>query len=81
MKILGLMLVLLGMLVVVDGGISYDRQRTALAAGPIQATVSQRGSVTWTPIVGAITLVGGALLLAIPRRRLARVLPGAKPRS
>jgi hypothetical protein len=81
MKFLGLMFVLLGLLVWVDGGIPYNRERTIHVPVPFGPTLTQRENVPWAPIGGAIVLIGGAMLLVAPRRRLARVLPDAPPRS
>jgi len=71
MKIMGLILVVLGVLALVYGGISYNRQRTVLAVGPFTATATEQKNVPFSPIVGGIVLLGGVLLLLVPRKRLA----------
>lgn len=71
MKILGFMLVVVGFLALVYGGISYSRQRTVLDVGPFKATATEQKNVPFSPIVGGIVLLGGILLLVVPRKSAA----------
>ena len=71
MKILGFALVVLGILALVYGGVSYSRQRTILDVGPFKATATEQKNVPLSPIVGGIALLGGIILLVVPRKRLA----------
>jgi hypothetical protein len=71
MKIIGFVLLVLGVLALLYGGISYNRERTVLDVGPFKATATEQKNVPLSPIVGGIALLGGILLLAIPRKRLA----------
>ena len=71
MKILGFVLVILGILALVYGGISYSRQRTVLDVGPFKATATEQRNIPLSPIVGGIALLSGIVLLVVPRRRLA----------
>ena len=71
MKIFGFVLVVLGALALAYGGISYNRQRTVLDVGPFKATATEQKNVPFSPIVGGILLLGGVLLLVVPRKRLA----------
>ena len=71
MKIVGFVLVVVGVLALVYGGISYNRQRTILDVGPFKATATEQKNIPLSPIVGGIALLGGILLLVVPRKRLA----------
>jgi hypothetical protein len=71
MKILGLALVILGILALVYGGLSYSRQRTVVDLGAFKATATEQKNVPLSPIVGGIALLGGIVLLFAPRKRLA----------
>lgn len=71
MKIIGFVLLVLGVLALLYGGISYNRERTVLDVGPFKATATEQKNVPLSPIVGGIALLSSILLLAIPRRRLA----------
>ncbi len=68
MKILGFALVILGVLALVYGGISYNRQRTVLDVGPFKATATEQKNVPLSPISGGIALLGGIILLVVPRK-------------
>lgn len=69
MKILGFVLVAFGVLALVYGGISYNRDKTILDVGPFKATATEQKNVPLSPIVGGIALLGGVLLLVVPRKR------------
>ena len=71
MKIFGFILVVLGLLALVYGGISYNRQRTVLDVGPFKAVATEQRNIPLSPIVGGIALLGGIILLVAPRKRLA----------
>jgi hypothetical protein len=71
MKAIGFVLVVLGVLSLVYGGISYNRERTVLDVGPFKATATEQKNIPLSPIVGAIALLGGIALLVVPRKRLA----------
>ena len=71
MKVIGFVLVVLGVLALVYGGISYNRERTVLDVGPFKATATEQKNIPLSPIVGGIALLGGVLLLVVPRKRSA----------
>ena len=71
MKVLGFALAILGILALVYGGISYDRQKTVVDVGPFKATATEQKNIPLSPIVGGIALLGGIVLLVVPRKRLA----------
>jgi len=70
MRIAGIILIILGIIGLVYGGITYTRRRDTVSIGPITATVNQRETVPIPPIAGAIALVAGiGLVVASGRRR------------
>ena len=69
MKIAGFVLVVLGLLVLVYGGISYNRQRTVIDVGAFKATATEQKNIPLSPIVGGIALLGGVILLVVPKKR------------
>ena len=70
MKIFGLALLLFGIIALVYGGIGYNRRTTILDVGGIKATATEHKSIPVAPIVGGVALIGGIMLLGLPRRRL-----------
>jgi hypothetical protein len=71
MKGFGLVLVVLGILALVYGGISYSREKTVFDVGSIRATATEQHNIPLSPIAGTIAIVGGLVLLVVPRRRTA----------
>ena len=70
-RIAGLILIVIGIVALAAGGIFWTDRDTVLDAGPLQVTTEEREGVRLPPIVGGIALVGGVLLLVVPRRRRA----------
>ena len=60
-----------GVLALVYGGISYNRQKTVLDVGPFKATATEQKNIPLSPIVGGIAVIAGIALLVAPRKRLA----------
>lgn len=71
MKALGFVLVILGILALVYGGVTYNRERTVVDLGPIKATATEQRNIPFSPIVGGIAIVGGLVMLMSQRRRSA----------
>lgn len=69
MRILGLVLVVLGVLGLAYGGITYTRRREAINLGPISATVKERERVPISPLLSGVVLAAGVGLLVASRRR------------
>jgi uncharacterized membrane protein HdeD (DUF308 family) len=70
MKIVGVILIILGVIALVYGGISYTREETVLDIGPLEAKTRTRETIPLPPVLGALALVGGiALMIADSRRR------------
>jgi hypothetical protein len=63
MKALGAVLVVLGLLGLVYGGISWTRKDKVVDVGPIEITADKTESVALPPIAGGLMLIGGIALL------------------
>ena len=63
MKALGIVLIVIGLVGVIYGGISWTTRDTIVDAGPIEITQNETESIPLPPIAGAICLVAGTLLL------------------
>ena len=67
--VIGAILIVIGLIGLVWGGISYTREETVLDVGPIEATAETRETIPVGPVVGGIALVGGIVLVATGRKR------------
>ncbi len=53
----------LGLIAILYGGISWTRRDTVVDAGPIQITADKKESIPISPIAGGLMLVAGVALL------------------
>lgn len=67
-KTIGLILIVLGLVGLAWGGYNYTTRQKVLDVGPIHATREKTHSVPLPPIVGALALIGGVVLLIVPGR-------------
>lgn len=68
-RIVGAVLIVIGMVALLWGGISWTEEETILDIGPIQATAEERETIPLPPVLGGIALAAGAVLLLLPSRR------------
>ena len=66
--LLGFALLVLGIISMAYQGITYTTHKKVLDLGPIQATKEEHKSIPLPPIVGAIAIAGGIILLVGGRR-------------
>jgi len=64
MRILGAILVVVGVLALVYGGIRYTKQEKVIDVGPIEATVEHKKTIPLPPLAGAAALVAGIILIS-----------------
>lgn len=68
-RIVGVILVIIGLVGLLWGGVFWTRERTLVDVGPIEAKAQEREGVPISPIIGGVILVAGVVLLVIPTRR------------
>jgi hypothetical protein len=68
MKPLGLILIVLGIVALMYQGFTYTTHKKVLDVGPIQATKEEHHSVPLPPVLGAIALIGGVVILVSDRK-------------
>ena len=64
MRVLGAILVIVGVLALVYGGIRYTKQEKVVDVGPIEATVEHKKTIPLPPLAGAAALVAGIILIS-----------------
>lgn len=71
MKLIGAVLIMLGVLALAFGGIRYTKREKVLDIGPLQATTEKHEMIPLSPIVGIAAVAGGiALVVAGSRTRV-----------
>ena len=63
MKAMGALLLVLGVVALVYGGVSWTRKDTVIDAGPVEVTADKRESLAVPPLVGLVLVVGGLVLV------------------
>ena len=67
-KSLGIVLAIIGIIMIVYTGFNYVTTEKVVDLGPIQINAEKNHPVQWSPIVGAVMLVGGVILLVIDKK-------------
>jgi len=67
--ILGVVLVILGIVGLVAGGVTYTKEKDTADLGPVDITVKQKEHVHIPPALAVAALVGGIVLIAAGARR------------
>jgi uncharacterized membrane protein len=69
MKLLGIILIILGILALVYQGIRYTTQEKLVDIGSLHVTTTEKKNIPLPPIVGGIALVAGIALVFAERKR------------
>jgi hypothetical protein len=69
MKIAAIVLIVIGVIALAYGGISYTREKKVLDIGPLEATTKERKTIPLPPVVGIAASAGGVVVLLVSRRR------------
>ncbi len=66
--LVGLILIVLGVVGLVYGGITYTKNRSTVELGPIEMTAEEKETIPLPPIVGGILLIAGVAIVIGTRR-------------
>ena len=69
MRILGYVLIALGVVSLAIGGITYTKREKVLDIGPIQATADRQKTIPLPPLLGGLALVGGIVLVVAASKK------------
>jgi uncharacterized membrane protein len=68
MKVLGILLLVLGLVALMYSGITYTKREKVVDLGPIQINKESTKRIPLPPIIGGLALVGGIVLVMSSRR-------------
>ena len=63
MRIVGFVLIAIGVISLAVGGITYTKREKVLDIGPIQATADRQKTIPLPPLLGGLALAGGIVLV------------------
>ena len=69
--LIGIVLVVLGIFALAYGGFSYNREKTIVDLGPIEAKTETRERVPVPPVLGGLALASGLVLVVMGARQRA----------
>jgi uncharacterized membrane protein YidH (DUF202 family) len=69
MKILGIVLIVLGIVAFAYGGISFTKKEKIVDIGPIEATKKETHTIPLPPVLGGLLVVGGIVVLVASGRK------------
>lgn len=69
MKLIGVILIVIGIVGFIYGGVSWTRDETVFEAGPIEVEAERRETIPITPIASGVALVTGLILVVAGGRR------------
>jgi hypothetical protein len=69
MKIAGIVLIVVGLISLAYGGITYTSREKVLDIGPIEATAERNRTVPLPPLLGGAALVAGVGLLVLGSKK------------
>jgi uncharacterized membrane protein HdeD (DUF308 family) len=71
MKMLGIVLIVLGVLALAYQGFTYTTRETVIDIGPIKATADRERTFPLPPVIGIAAIAGGVVLLIAGGRKRA----------
>jgi len=71
MKVLGIILLVLGILMTIFTGINLTTQEEVVDLGIVEVNKTEKHPIYWSPITGGIMAVAGAIVLVAAGRKKA----------
>jgi uncharacterized membrane protein YidH (DUF202 family) len=69
MKVLGIVLIVVGLVALAFGGISWTKREKVLDIGPIQAETQKHEYLPLSPVFGVLAVAGGIALVVVGGKR------------
>jgi len=69
MKILGIVLIVLGILMFVFGNVTFTHKEKVVDAGPLEINKKEKHTVAWPNYAGGVAIAAGVIVLLSSRRK------------
>jgi uncharacterized membrane protein HdeD (DUF308 family) len=69
MKLVGIILIVLGVLALAYQGIRYTTQEKLIDIGPLKVTAPERHTIPLPPILGGAAIIAGIALILVERKK------------
>ena len=69
MKLVGIILVVLGVLALAYQGIRYTTQEKVIDIGPLKVTAAERHTIPLPPILGGVAVAAGIAVILADRKK------------
>ena len=69
LRIIGILLIVLGLVALAYQGITYTKSEKVLEVGPITATKETKKTIPLPPVLGGVALLGGVVLVVASSSR------------
>jgi hypothetical protein len=68
-KNIGIVLIIIGMLMMIYTGFNLVTTKNVVDMGPLQINKEENHPVQWSPIIGAMLLIGGIVIIATNKKK------------
>jgi len=69
MKILGTILIVIGIAMFFYSGFSFNTEKNIIDAGPIQVNKTEKNVINWPNYAGGISVIAGLIILVLDRKK------------
>lgn len=69
MRVLGIILIIVGVLMLIFTNISFTKEEKVVDVGPLEINKKEKKTIDWPNYAGAIAVIGGIALVVLDRRR------------
>lgn len=69
MRVLGFVLIVLGVLALIYRGITYTTHKDVISVGPVHASVETKKTIPLPPLFGGLAMAGGIILVVAGSRK------------
>jgi drug/metabolite transporter (DMT)-like permease len=69
MRMIGIILIIVGVVSLIWGGITYVKDRDTVDLGVVKVTTEDKDRISIPPVLGVVALVAGGVLLGVSSRK------------